>query len=75
MYSFTHACYLTQIIRTTITGMIDGQEITVAPVLLANTRVRPRWNKSPMRRGGRFPAWRRRSVPFRPPADRRRRPL
>jgi len=57
-------------------GQIDGQEITVAPVLLANPRNRPRWNKSPIRRGGgRFQPWRRRSLPFRPPGDRRRRPF
>lgn len=59
-------------------GQIDGQEITVAPVLLANPRARPQWNKSPVRRGGgggRLPPWRRRSMPFRPPMDRRRRPL
>lgn len=56
-------------------GQIDGQDITVAPVLLANPRIRPQWNKSPMRRGGRFPQWRRRPMPFRPQGDRRRRPF
>lgn len=62
-----------------ISGQIDGQEITVAPVLLANPRTHSQWNKSPVRRGGGRmggpPPWRRRNLNFRPPMDRRRRPL